>query len=106
MKHIVFILCICSCSCLVKSSDPPPNVRTIPGIEMCGAACDKMKSLDEKNSNEDCKPYYADMVVDDKNMTCAEFCTYEMQNSVDMQPQCVIDKVEICSVDMSAKCGM
>jgi hypothetical protein len=106
MKYTcLFFIILCGCGCLLKG-DAPPNVRVIPGIELCGKACDKMRELDVKNANEDCKPYYADMVVDNQNMTCAEFCEYEMQNSVDMQPKCIIDNVEVCSVDMSAKCGL
>ena len=106
----LFLLCLilCSCSCFfcASASEEKPNVRVIPGVELCGQMCDKLVALDVKHGDVDCSPYYTDITVDDKVMNCKEFCEFEMSNSVDFRPQCVIDNVEVCSVDMSAKCGL
>jgi hypothetical protein len=107
-KLFLFCLLLCGCSCLFCASytETPPNVRTIDGGELCQAMCDKLIALDKKNGNEDCKPYYEDIIVDGKTMSCVEFCQTMMTQSVDLHPECVLNNVEVCSVDMSAKCGL
>lgn len=107
-KLFLFCLLLCGCSCLFCASyaDTPPNIRTIDGSDLCSAMCDKLIALDKKNGNEDCKPYFEDITVDGNVMSCVQFCNYEMTNSVDLKTQCILDNVEVCSVDMSAKCGL
>lgn len=105
----LFCLLLCGCNCLFCSSyigDPPPNIRTIDGSDLCSAMCDKLVALDKKNENEDCKIYYEDITVDGKAMSCVEFCQTMMTQSVNLRPECVLSNVENCSVDMSAKCSL
>jgi hypothetical protein len=107
-KLFLFCLILCSCSCFfcASSAEDQPNIRVIDGAELCKAACDKLIALDIKHRDKDCEPFYSDITVDGKVMGCTEFCTYQMTNSVDLHTQCVLDNVEVCSVDMSAKCGL
>lgn len=102
----LFIICLFICGCWGCYGEEPPNIRTIPGIELCDQACNKLKELDVKHGDEDCKPYYEDITVDGVIYTCSDFCKYEMSRSVDLKTKCVLDNVEICSVDMSEKCGL
>ena len=83
-----------------------PRIVVIPGIRYCREACEKLQDLDKKNGNEDCKPYYEDIIVDGRVMTCLNFCRYEMSNSVDLHPKCILDNVESCVPDMLEKCGL
>ena len=104
----LFLICILLCStgssCYNYNDDP--NIRVIPGVELCGQMCDKLMALDVEHGDKDCEPYYSDITVDGKVYSCVDFCVYEMSNSVDLKTQCVLDSVEVCSVDMNAKCGL
>jgi hypothetical protein len=105
----LFLICVLLCgtgssSCYNYNDDP--NIRVIPGVELCGQACDKLKALDVKHGDEDCKIYYEDITVDGKVMDCKGFCEYQMSNSVQLNTSCLLNEVEICSVDIPAKCGL
>lgn len=88
MVFIASLFCIGCASCNIGGDEP--YIRTQPGIEYCGPFCDKMKEMD-------CKPYYEDIEFDGGIMTCKEFCEYEMSNSVQLNPKCIVEKVTECS---------
>jgi len=71
--------------------EPPPYIRTQPGIESCGQMCDLFKKLD-------CKPYYDDVTTEDGGkIGCKEFCEYEMTNSIPLNAKCIVDNLKDCS---------
>jgi len=92
MKSLILSLCVAlllGCA-HCASPDLPPNIRTQPGIEDCGKMCDLFKTMD-------CKPYYEDIILDDGGtMTCTAFCVYELQNSVPLNPTCIVQTLKTC----------
>jgi hypothetical protein len=94
------------------TSDEAPYIRTQPGIEYCGDMCNKFKELK-------CTGYYEDLDIDCKKdlvysdmqickdalaadsgmakLTCVQFCEYEMKNSVQLEPKCLVDNLLVCS---------
>lgn len=93
--------------CGPKSGDEP-NIRTMPGIEYCGAMCKKFEDLKCTGYYEpieiDCSsdPSYMDMKecqVDGGivNILCTSFCEYEMRNSVQLDPRCLSENLAVCS---------
>lgn len=113
MKNIIslfFVVVILGCAnCGNQSADPPPNIREQPGIEYCDDMCLKFKELD-------CKPYYEDIEIncnkdpvyknmpecatpDDSGMakmTCENFCKFELQNSIPLNPECYAKNLKAC----------
>lgn len=110
MKQLLLItasVMLISCTnCSSITGDLPPNVRIIPGIEYCDGMCNKFSELQ-------CKPYMDDVSVpcEDQGLvkqyklqcdagygqlTCTKFCEYEMSNSVNLQPKCLIDNLKSC----------
>lgn len=98
--------------CGPKNSEP--YIRIQPGIEYCGAMCDKFKELG-------CTGYYEDIPIDcasdpiyttmpqcldsgTSSMTCKEFCEYTMNNSVQLDPECLSKNLIICS-DIETLCN-
>jgi len=99
------ILIITGCA-TCGSAEPPPNVRIQPGLEYCGAMCQRFTDLK-------CTGYYEDIQIDcsidpiykktmecnDAGMltiTCTQFCEYEMRNSVQLNPQCLAEQTNTC----------
>lgn len=93
-KIITLILIITAIGCANCGQSPQgeePYIRTQPGIEYCGQMCDLFKSMD-------CKPYYEDVMTEDSgSMTCKDFCEYEMRNSVQLNPKCLVENLKDCS---------
>jgi len=93
-----FILTIFCCA----PKDPNPNIRTEPGIEYCKLACDKMTKLYNEGDIE-CGFYIEDIEVDGKIMNCIQFCEFEMNNSVQLNPQCIYENINSCT-EIPEKC--
>jgi hypothetical protein len=106
MKNIKFLfvlpilLLINPFCCSPKSNEP--NIRTMPGIEYCGPACEKMTEL-YQNGDESCLIYIEDIEVDEKIMNCKSFCEYEMKNSVQLNPKCIYENINTCE-EIPEKC--
>jgi len=86
--------------CSPKSNEP--NIRTEPGIEFCEPACSKMTNLYEAG-DDSCLIYIEEIVVDGESMNCVQFCEYEMNNSVQLNPKCIYEQVNSCT-EIPDKC--
>jgi len=105
---IVVVLSFIGCAHCGPQADDP-NIRTMPGIEYCGAMCQVFK-------DKECVGYYEDIEIDcssdpiymemkqcrDANggiaqLSCTEFCEYEMKNSVQLNPKCLSENLLVCS---------
>ena len=82
--------------------DPSPNIRVIPDIEYCAPACDKMQKLYDEG-DESCFDYIEEIEVDEKIMTCTQFCEYLHNNSVGLNPKCIVEKINSCT-EIPEKC--
>lgn len=107
---IIMILAVISIGC--AHCGPPeetPYIRTQPGIEYCGAMCQKFEDLK-------CTGYYEDIEIDCSSdpvymdmqeckdadgglakLTCTRHCEYEMKNSVQLNPMCLSENLLVCS---------
>ncbi len=104
MKNLILvtlILAIVGCT-RCSSKTPGPNIRTMEGIEFCGPACDKMTQLYD-NGDTTCLDYIEEITVDGETMNCKEFCEYEMNNSVQLNPKCIYEEIDSCS-EIPTKC--
>jgi len=98
------LICVAGCNdCSGSNNNPVPYIKTMPGIEFCSLACSKITKLYEKG-DKSCWAYISPVIVDDKEMSCTEFCEYEMKNSVQLHPQCIYEKINTCS-EIPLKCG-
>lgn len=95
---IILISCVITCG----SPQDEPNIRTQPGIEYCGSACSKMQKMLEEGDTS-CEAYIETIIVDNKQMNCQEFCEYEMNNSVQLNPKCIYEQVNSCT-EIPEKC--
>lgn len=87
-------------NCSFMNTDTP-NIRTISGIEKCPDLCVHL-------TNMKCDDYIKviDMPLEDggtQKMNCTEFCQYEMSNSIDIRPDCVLS-TQNCT-EVATKCG-
>ena len=90
MKIIYTFFLLIFIGCAHCSNDPEPYIRTQPGSEYCQPMCDLFKQLD-------CKPYYEDIVLEDGGiMTCYNWCLYELQHSVPLNSQCIVENLKSC----------
>lgn len=90
IKLILFIL-FATLGCAHCMPSDEPYIRTQPGIEYCGQMCDLFKKMD-------CTPYYEDVETENGGkMSCKEFCEYEMRNSVQLNPKCLVENLKECS---------
>jgi hypothetical protein len=109
LNIVVIVASLVGCAhCGPKDGDEP-NIRTQPGIEYCGDMCKKFKDLN-------CVGYYEDIEIDCAsdptymtmptcqasdggivNLTCKEFCEYEMKNSIQLNPKCLSENLMVCS---------
>jgi hypothetical protein len=106
MKNIIIttialLVLIMGCS-NCSSGETPANIRTEDCINYCPAACDKMQKLyDEGDAS--CYLYIEVILVDGKDMTCKDFCSYECNNSINLEAQCIVEQVNSCS-EIIEKC--
>jgi len=100
--NITSVLLIASLFFCCSPKDPGPNVRVMPGIEFCNPACDKMQKLYDEG-DQSCFDYIEVIIVDDKEMNCTQFCEYQMENSVQLNPKCIYEEIETCS-EVFTKC--
>ena len=98
----LFILSFVGLPFCCSPKDPGPNIRIMPGIDYCAPACKKMTELYD-SGDQSCLPYIEVIVVDDEEMNCIQFCEYEMNNSVQLNPKCIYEKIESC-VEIPEKC--
>jgi hypothetical protein len=112
-KLLTILLFTATLGCTQCKTQDVPNIRTQPGIEYCGQMCKKLTDLQ-------CNGYYEDLSIDCSKdgvyqtwkkckdalsldasvivkMTCQEFCEYEMNNSVQLNPKCLADNLKDCS---------
>lgn len=103
-RFIAIIACLFlsgfGCSTCSPHSDTP-NIRTISGIEQCPAMCEHLTAM---HCDDYTQPVY--MPLSDggiQTLDCTAFCQYEMSNSIDFKPDCVIN-TKNCGEVMS-NCG-
>ena len=99
------LLCLSLTSCS-NCSELPPNVILQPGIDHCGAMCEKFVGLNCTGYFEDIKidcsidPIYKKtMACNDKGqliLTCKQVCEYEQKNSVQLNPKCLAEQLKAC----------
>lgn len=109
MYKLLYMLLIglfgCS-ACFYKTDEP--YIRTQPQIEYCGNMCHKLKELNCTGYFEDIEincssdPIYKNMEQCKNNsgivnLSCEEFCIYEMKNSVPLNPKCLSDNLSNCN---------
>lgn len=105
INQIVGTLLTLSLSSMLFCCSPKnnkPNIRQEGGIEFCELACDKMEDL-YKNGDESCFIYIEEIDVDGEMMNCIQFCEYEMNNSVQLNPKCIYEEVNSCT-EIPEKC--
>ena len=102
MKKLILLITLISCiiSC-VSCGNRNPNIHTKQGIEYCDDMCKTMTDLK-------CTGYYEDiqMPLEDGGiqvLNCKQFCEYEMQNSVQLNPVCIKDIIS-CE-EITTKCN-
>ena len=99
---VLLLLIIISISCANNKKETNiPNIRKQSGIEQCGLMCLVFTELD-------CHPYDEDIEMDGGVMTCTEFCEYEMENSVQLNPGCIAHNLSKCDEieEISQKCNL
>jgi hypothetical protein len=108
MKKILALifLSFLGCAHCSPQNGEEPYIRTQPGIEYCGAMCQKFTDLKCTGYYEDiqidCNQdpiYFQTMQCDDAGLVtlnCTQFCEYEMHNSVQLNPQCLAENLVVC----------
>ena len=93
MKYLYLLIIILLLGCVHcdQPGDKAPNIRTYPGEADCPAMCQKFKDLN-------CIGYFED--IKQKNgtiMTCSDFCIYELNHSVNLNPTCLVQNLKACN---------
>ena len=86
-------------SSCTSSHNSDLNIREQPGIEYCGPWCAHMEELAKTDPNPELCSIYLETIVlenDAGTMNCVQFCQYEMKNSIQLNPQCMVT-VTACS---------
>ena len=92
--------------CTSIPSEFDTRIRVIEGIETCEAACEHLRQLYDKG-DKSCKIYVSDVTDGEGTLyTCETFCRYQMLNSVDMAPKCILKNVKRCDRDMWKFCRL
>lgn len=102
MKNLLILIISSFTLCCCSPKNDSPNIRTQPGIEFCGPACNKMDKL-YKDGDESCSIYIEEVVIDGGKLSCKEFCEYEMSNSVQLNPKCIYEEINSCT-EIPDKC--
>ena len=108
---IIAAISLVGCAHCGPNQNDEPYIRTQPGIEYCGAMCQKFTDLN-------CTGYYEDLDIDCSSdpayktmeecivagedagmvkLTCKRFCEYEMTNSVQLNPKCLSESLQTCA---------
>jgi hypothetical protein len=90
------LLLAAHCGPTKDPDSPSPNPADVPDSELCGPMCDHLRDL----GCEEGQDYYdSDKPgeVDVPNATCEDFCLYQQENGVFVNPRCVMT-VPSCDV--------
>jgi len=100
MKQVIAILCAAVLGCAGgNGTDPAPHIVPVPS-EQCPAACDVMlNKLVPADAGPDvvgCEEGKPIALKDGGQMSCVEFCKYELDNGVNFNTDCIVNKIQTC----------
>lgn len=97
MLSILAMILISAGSCTGSNNSnnisPDLNIRVQPGIEYCSPWCEHMEKLSKTDPEPElCTIYLEDITLQDDagTMDCVQFCEYQMKNSIQLNPQCMV----------------